>query len=164
MGVFDFVKNAGKKMFGDDEPAAAPAPSGGKTGPSIGEIREKALRGRIAETGVAIEGLTVRFEDGVCHVGGKVASQEAREKVILACGNVKGVGRVEDSIEVDSPEPEATMYTVQSGDSLSKIAKQHYGNASKYTVIFEANRPLLEDPDKIYPGQVLRIPPLAEKG
>ena len=45
-----------------------------------------------------------------------------------------------------------------SGDSLSKIAKEHYGNAMKYPVIFEANKPMLEHPDKIYPGQVLRIP------
>jgi nucleoid-associated protein YgaU len=102
----------------------------------------------------------VRFESGVCYVGGTVASQEDREKVILACGNVVGVARVEDSIEVENPKPGATLYTVQSGDTLSKIAKAHYGDASKYPVIFEANRPLLEDPDKIYPGQVLRIPKL----
>ena len=59
------------------------------------------------------------------------------------------------------PEPAATFYTVVSGDSLSKIAKKHYGDASKYPVIFDANRPMLKDPDKIYPGQVLRIPPAA---
>ena len=59
------------------------------------------------------------------------------------------------------PEPEATLYTVQSGDSLSKIAKAHYGDASKYMIIFEANQPLLKDPNKIYPGQALRIPPVA---
>ena len=165
MGVFDFVKNAGKKLFGDDdEPAAAAPTTSPKTGPSIQEIREQALRNRIAESGVTVENLTVRFADGVCHVGGEVDSQEAREKVILACGNVQGVSRVEDSIEVDSPEAEATMYTVQSGDTLSGIAKKHYGNASKYMVIFEANKPLLSDPDKIYPGQVLRIPPLADQG
>lgn len=157
MGVFDFVKNAGKKLFGDDEPAAAPAPSR-QTGDSVDEIREKALRKRIAESGVAVGDLSVKFDAGVCYVSGKVASQEGREKVILACGNVSGVARVEDSIQVENPEAEATLYTVQSGDTLSKIAKAHYGDASKYPKIFEANRPLLEDPDKIYPGQVLRIP------
>lgn len=157
MGVFDFVKKAGKKMFGDDEPAAAPTPSR-KTGDSIDEIREKALRNRVAESGVSVENLSVKFDSGVCYVSGTVASQEGREKVILACGNVSGVARVEDSIEVENPASESTLYTVQSGDTLSKIAKEHYGDASKYPRIFEANRPLLEDPDKIYPGQVLRIP------
>jgi nucleoid-associated protein YgaU len=61
---------------------------------------------------------------------------------------------------VAKAEPEATFYTVKRGDTLSGIAKAHYGNAGKYMVIFEANKPMLEDPDKIYPGQVLRIPPL----
>jgi len=60
---------------------------------------------------------------------------------------------------VETPEPEAKFYTVVSGDSLSKIAKEYYGNAMKYPVIFEANKPMLSHPDKIYPGQVLRIPP-----
>ena len=47
-----------------------------------------------------------------------------------------------------------------SGDTLGKIAKNYYGNAMKYPVIFEANKPMLTHPDKIYPGQVLRIPVL----
>ena len=69
-----------------------------------------------------------------------------------------GVARVDDQLVVEVPEPEATLYTVKSGDSLSKIAKAHYGDAMKYPVIFEANKPMLKDPDRIYPGQVLRIP------
>jgi nucleoid-associated protein YgaU len=63
-------------------------------------------------------------------------------------------------MEVANPKPEATFYTVKKGDYLSKIAKEVYGDASKYNVIFEANKPMLKDPDLIYPGQVLRIPPL----
>ena len=86
--------------------------------------------------------------------------QATRERVILALGNVHGVARVDDRLEVVVPAPEAVLYTVQSGDSLSKIALAHYGDAMKYPVIFEANQPLLTDPDKIYPGQVLRIPEL----
>ena len=88
-------------------------------------------------------------------------SQEDKEKLVLACGNVRGIAEVDEDLEVEQKAPEATMYTVKSGDSLSKIAKQHYGDASKYPRIFEANRPMLSDPDKIYPGQVLRIPPAA---
>ena len=91
---------------------------------------------------------------------GKVTDQATRERVILALGNVQGVARVDDRIEVAEPAPEAVLYTVQSGDSLSKISLAHYGDAMKYMVIFEANQPMLENPDLIYPGQVLRIPPL----
>ena len=56
---------------------------------------------------------------------------------------------------------EARFHTVVRGDTLSAIAKQFYGDAGKYNAIFEANRPMLSHPDKIYPGQVLRIPPQA---
>jgi nucleoid-associated protein YgaU len=89
---------------------------------------------------------------------GEVAKQEDGEKISLAVGNVEGVSSVDNRLEVAVPEPEAQFYTVVSGDSLSKIAKQFYGNANKYPVIFEANKPMLNHPDKIYPGQVLRIP------
>jgi nucleoid-associated protein YgaU len=75
-------------------------------------------------------------------------------------GNTKGVARVDDQMTVEAPAPEAALYTVKSGDGLSKIAKVHYGDASKYPVIFEANKPMLKDPNKIYPRQVLRIPPV----
>ena len=100
------------------------------------------------------------FKDGVVTVEGKVASQEEREKIVLILGNTQGVSQVDDRLEVEAPAPEARMYTVESGDSLSKIAKEVYGDAMKYPVIFEANKPMLKDPDKIYPGQVLRIPAL----
>ena len=79
---------------------------------------------------------------------------------MLLVGNTRGVSRVDDRILVEKPEPEAQMYTVVSGDSLSKIAKKFYGDAMKYPAIFDANKPMLKDPDKIYPGQVLRIPEL----
>jgi nucleoid-associated protein YgaU len=107
-----------------------------------------------------VEDLQVQFRDGVAVLQGKTDSQAEREKVVLMVGNTQGVAQVDDRLVVEKPEPEAVMYTVQSGDSLSKIAKQQYGNAMKYMVIFEANRPMLENPDLIYPGQVLRIPPL----
>lgn len=160
MGLFDFVKDAGAKLFGDDEKKAAPArgaESGGGTADD--QNAEKALRRQIGRTGIEVDDLQVRYRDGKCWVSGKVASQADREKVILVCGNVAAVAQVEDSLEVESPEPEATFYTVVRGDTLSKIAKAHYGDATEYPVIFEANRPMLENPDRIYPGQVLRIPP-----
>ena len=94
-------------------------------------------------------------------VHGMVDDQAEREKVILAVGNVAGIARVDDRLETKKKAPESQMHTVVSGDTLSKIAKKYYGDAGKYPVIFEANKPMLKDPDKIYPGQVLRIPPLA---
>jgi nucleoid-associated protein YgaU len=85
---------------------------------------------------------------------------------VLAVGNTEGIAKVDDRMtvapkampEVAKAAP-AQFYTVKAGDSLSKIAKQYYGDAQKYPAIFEANKPLLSDPNKIYPGQVLRIPP-----
>ncbi|GGY53865.1 peptidoglycan-binding protein LysM [Parvularcula lutaonensis] len=93
---------------------------------------------------------------------GKVPDRETAEKMIVAAGNNEGVAEVESHLEIEDEkkEPASTMYEVKPGDTLSKIAKEHYGDASKYPVIFEANKPMLSDPDKIYPGQVLRIPPL----
>lgn len=91
---------------------------------------------------------------------GTAKTQADAERMIIAAGNNAGVAEVESHIEVEEKAPEATFYEVVSGDSLSKIAKAQYGDAMKYPVIFEANKPMLSDPDKIYPGQVLRIPPL----
>ena len=109
--------------------------------------------------GIPISGLNVELGEAVI-VSGSTETNADREKIILALGNVEGICVVEDNITVTNPEPEAVFYTVVSGDTLSKISKAQYGDAMKYNVIFEANRPMLEHPDKIYPGQVLRIPPL----
>ncbi len=84
-----------------------------------------------------------------------------REKIVLALGNVKGIASVVDGLEVEKPAEPATFYTVVKGDNLTRIAEEHYGDGTKYPAIFDANRPMLSDPDKIYPGQVLRIPPQA---
>ena len=161
MGLFDFVKEAGKKLgFGDDEPAAEPA---APVGPSAEQMQAAADRRRamgmvkmIGQLGLGVEDLSIRVDDDRVTVGGIAATQEDREKIVLACGNVEGIAQVDDQMEVAAPK--ATFYTVESGDTLSKIAKEHYGDAMKYPVIFEANRPMLTDPDLIYPGQVLRIP------
>lgn len=93
-------------------------------------------------------------------VEGEVDAQEDAEKIILAIGNVNGVDVVDNQMTVIEPKPEAQYHTVEKGEWLSKIAKKYYGDANKYTVIFEANKPMLKDPDLIYPGQVLRIPNL----
>jgi nucleoid-associated protein YgaU len=153
MGLIDFVRSAGEKVFGTTEAAAAPTKD-----EAVLSKRATALEDHVKRLGLAVDGLKIKVADEVAYVKGSVATQDVREKVVLAVGNVEGIGRVEDRLEVTNPQPEARYYTVVKGDTLSKIAKAHYGDANKYPHIFEANKPMLKDPDKIYPGQVLRIP------
>lgn len=169
MGLINFVKSAGAKIFGkDDEKEVAAGAKAANDEKNMEEIREnlrqRKLEGRLRQQiethGFEVESLVVAYDGETVVISGQVDTNEIREKVLLAVGNVDGVGAVDDRLEVTNPEPEAVFYTVERGDTLSKIAKEQYGNAGKYPVIFEANRPMLEDPDKIYPGQVLRIPPI----
>ena len=102
--------------------------------------------------------IDVRFDDGVAYVSGSVEDQATLERVVLAVGNVAGVERVDEDLDVVAPADAAQMYTVQAGDSLSAISQKFYGDANRYNEIFEANRPMLTDPNLIYPGQTLRIP------
>jgi nucleoid-associated protein YgaU len=168
MGLIDFVKSAGDKIFGGaDEPEIQNRAQVREYSPEeVQRINERRAAAKLATLieglGFEVEDLSVKVEGAVATVNGKVSSQQDREKIVLAIGNTAGIGQVADELEVEADEPEATYYTVQSGDSLSKIAKVHYGNAMKYPEIFEANKPMLSDPDKIYPGQVLRIPPLTD--
>jgi len=162
MGLIDFIKGAGSKIFGTDEPEG-PTPEEKAAKKAAAEARaSEALENVVRKMDIAVQELDVKFSAGVATINGTTETQEVAEKAVLAVGNVNGVSQVDNQIEVLNKEPEAVYYTVQSGDYLSKIAKAQYGNASKYNIIFEANRPMLEHPDKIYPGQVLRIPPLTE--
>lgn len=171
MGLIDFAKNVGKKLGlgGDDDDKKKPAPApGGATppqGPSPQQVRELHDRRRAAALVKVVEGmgfkvseLGVRVDDDKVTLTGEAASQSDREKIVLLVGNHEGIGSVDDKMTVAKQEPEGKYYEVKSGDTLSKIAKEHYGNANKYPVIFEANKPMLKDPDEIYPGQRLRIP------
>lgn len=153
MGIFDFVKEAGEKLRGSDDDKAFDE--------ALEERRKgNALLRLVMGLGLEVDRLRIDYDDGVAAITGTAADQATREKVVLAVGNTAGVARVDDRMEVAESAPEATLYTVVSGDTLSKIAKAHYGDARKYPLIFEANRPALKDPDKIYVGQVLRIPAL----
>lgn len=152
MGLFTFIKDAGAKLFGGKTSAEKEAESEALKAEKIAEL--------VHGLDLGIDGFSVKVDDDKAFVGGTAPSQAVREKVILAAGNVEGIATVEDNISVEAPEPEAEFYTVKSGDSLSKIAKHFYGDAMKYPAIFEANKPMLSDPDKIYPGQTLRIPAL----
>ncbi|MCB9283962.1 MAG: peptidoglycan-binding protein LysM [Lewinellaceae bacterium] len=165
MGLFSFLKNAGANLFKGAKPAAPSTPSTSSTPDLAAQIALKnqkiqLLRQLVESFGFDVKDLILELNDDTVIVNGKVASQEQREKVVLVLGNVDGIATVDDRLEVIEPAPEAVFYEVKKGDTLSKIAKAHYGNAMKYPVIFEANKPMLKDPDLIYPGQVLRIPPL----
>ncbi|OYX41999.1 MAG: peptidoglycan-binding protein LysM [Rhodobacterales bacterium 32-67-9] len=144
MGVWSFVKGAGKKLFGGGAAEAAEAP-------------EVALQKEIKNLGLDASGLDIKVEGDKVKVSGTAVSPEMKEKVILAVGNVNGVAEVETSHDDDTGG--AVFHTVVKGDTLSAIAQKTLGKASRYPEIFEANRPMLTHPDKIYPGQVLRIPP-----
>jgi nucleoid-associated protein YgaU len=121
--------------------------------------QSKELESYVRALGLDDEGdVDIRFDDGVAYIEGLVPDQETREKIILAVGNAEGVGRVNEEIEVAAQEEEAVMHTVASGDTLWAIAQSVYGDGNRYPEIFEANQPMLTDPDLIYPGQVLRCP------
>ena len=161
MGLFDFVKDAGEKLFGSPSETAETAEDAAAR-EAANQEAAVALATQIRHLGFRVDGLQVAYDAGVVTVEGSVASQREREIVVLTVGNTKGVSHVDDRLSVvaPEPEPEAVFYTVVSGDTLSGISKRHYGDAMKYMKIFEANTPMLEDPNKIYPGQVLRIPPV----
>jgi len=163
MGLIDFLKSAGKKLHLTEDnapaaPAAAPAASPDEAKEAAERNKAAALAKLVGDMGFNVDELGVRVDDDKVTVTGAAPSQEVKEKVVLLLGNVDGVAQVDDQLTVANPEPPATFYTVVSGDNLSHIAKHFYGNANLYPKIFEANRPMLKDPDEIYPGQVLRIP------
>ena len=117
-----------------------------------------ALKKEVADLGLKTEGLEVTVEGDTVKLKGRAPSQAEKEKLILAVGNVAGVAKVEEAMETPEPATKPVLHTVAKGDTLWKIAEKHLGKGARYTEIFEANRPMLSDPDKIYPGQVLRIP------
>ena len=153
MGLFSFIKDAGEKLFGIKTAAAAQAAE------DAGAQAGKAIEAYIAQQNLGLSNLGVVFADGRVTLTGAAPSQEAAEKAVLAAGNVEGVTEVDNQIQFPAGT-ETRYHDVVKGDTLSAIAKQYYGDANKYPVIFEANKPMLSHPDKIYPGQKLRIPAL----
>ncbi|WP_323843501.1 peptidoglycan-binding protein LysM [Moraxella sp. Pampa] len=161
MGIFSFAKDIGDKIFNrnkkdavsvNNEPASVAEP----TAQEIANL----LLARIQAQNVQVDGLKVSYNSDTDTVtlSGTAQTQADRERARLAVGNVQYVETVIDDIVVATQEPESRFYTVKSGDTLSKIAKEMYGNANDYMKIFDANKPMLSHPDKIYVGQVLRIP------
>lgn len=168
MAFFDFIKAAGEKLFPSKDNEAASAALASQPDDAAAKAKVEALNrtagdaieAYVKSQNLSATGLTVTFDgsSGVATAFGVAADQATKEKILLCCGNVGGVAKVDDRMSVEVAQPEAKFHTVVSGDNLSRIAKQFYGDANKYPAIFEANKPMLKHPDKIYPGQVLRIP------
>jgi len=145
MSIFSFVKEAGEKLIDLLTPGNANA--------------SEQLKAHISKVGLGNPNVQATIEGDRVTVTGEVGSQEEKEKILLAVGNIAGVGSVDDQITVTGPVAQAARFvTVKKGDTLSAIAKTVYGDANQFQKIFKANEPMLSHPDKIYPGQVLRIP------
>lgn len=162
MSLISFIKEAGEKLFnlGKPDAVAAAAPA------DLAALNQKAADAILAYINtqhLEAQNLAVAYDGAsmTATVSGVAADQATREKIILCCGNVGSVEKVDDRMTVNAASEASRFYTVKSGDTLSKIAKEMYGDANKYNAIFEANKPMLKDPDRIYPGQNLRIPALA---
>lgn len=168
MSLISFFKEAGEKLFGHKEAEAAAKAVTAAPDPAAAQAKADeanktagaAIEKYIATQGLGAKGLSVAFDgaSATVTVSGEAADQATREKIVLCCGNVNGVDKVNDMMNVAAPADESKYHLVERGDTLSKIAKQFYGNANDYPKIFEANKPMLSNPDKIYPGQLLRIP------
>jgi nucleoid-associated protein YgaU len=154
MGLMSFIKEAGRKLGIGKAEATQPEGSAVPDTPAA-----DALKAEIKSLGLNVKDLAVDVDGDTVKVSGTTPDQATKEKLVVALGNVAGVAAVDESVTAEKVEPKAVIYVVKKGDTLSAIAQKQYGKASKYTKIFEANRPMLKDPDKIYPGQALRIPP-----
>ena len=171
MGLFSFLKKAGSRLFSKKEDEREKTTTSGLNDMVEHNQRLILLKGVINSLNIPVENLSLDLDDDQVTVYGQTDTYANKEKIVLAVGNVAGIATVDDRMSVSSSvgveeeeekAAEATFYTVKKGDSLSKIAKDHYGDYQKYHGIFKANQPMLKDPDLIYPGQVLRLPPESE--
>jgi nucleoid-associated protein YgaU len=153
MGLLSFIKEAGEKLFGGSSAQAAE--------PDANKAAGDAIKTYIETQNLGLTNLEVSYvaAEGLVTLKGNAPSQEASEKATLAAGNVANVTKVDNQLVAPAADP-AQYHDVVKGDTLSAISKKYYGDANKNNAIFEANKPMLSHPDKIYPGQKLRIPPL----
>jgi nucleoid-associated protein YgaU len=172
MSIISFMKDAGERLFKRPPLPTPPSVSRSVAPPkatlpdlaALDRSAADAIKRYVASKGLPAKDLDIKLdgETSTVTVSGQVTDQATREKIVVCCGNVASVQHVNDQMTVvHTGEQSGGYYTVKKGDTLSKIAKDQYGSASGYSAIFEANKPMLNDPDKIYPGQVLRIPRLS---
>lgn len=179
MAIWDFVKDAGKSIFGKAEAAPAKTEEAPAKPAHDADTQRKvdALKAELKALNLDGDDVHLTLKGDRVRVESRGADRETMEKLILAVGNIEGIAGVEaDLPEAPAAQPAAAQaadaqpggatpaaqaplfHTVKKGETLSAIAKEYLGSANKYPAIFEANRPMLSHPDKIYPGQTLRIP------
>jgi len=186
MGLFSFPRNAGAKVFNKKKKEEIVKPDNSEIDVEalLNEQKAQSLETLVNSMKLDVSDLDITVDGEVVTIYGNAETQADKEKLILLLGNVEGIAAVDDYVNVLNPDPNykptdsydpsvntnettrfdnggSQFHTVVKGDTLGKIAKSYYGNAMKYPVIFEANKPMLTDPNKIYPGQVLRIPSIA---
>lgn len=166
MGLMSFIKSAGRKVgFGKEEvrkedKLKAAAEKATDTKATEAQLAD-ALRAAVTSRGLPITNFALSYAAGTATISGESTSTGDSEKCCLIVGNHDGVETVDNQIKVNNPTPPAVYHTVAKGDTLSKIAKEYYGIMRLYETVFGANVPMIKDPNEIYPGQVLRIPPTA---
>lgn len=192
MGLFSFIASAGAKLFGGKKPSEIPNLSDviakhvgsiglpmkhlyywleGETMVVSGWVADKPTKEKVILAVGNVEGVD-KVEDRIVvgpppapivakPVIAPVVAEAVTAHVVAAAPPAEALPTKEELAKQD--EWTSKSYTVVKGDTLGKIAKEFYGNAAKYPLIFEANKPMLSHPDKIYPGQMLRIPPLESK-
>ncbi|WP_274474164.1 peptidoglycan-binding protein LysM [Mangrovimonas aestuarii] len=163
MGLIAFKKEAGARLLGRRARVLTKAASALKlkfSEEKTDGASAKRLEETIRDLDLEVHGLKVKIYGNSATITGIAFDSSTKEKIVLVVGNSKGIAEVDDQMTVEHVEPEAQFHTVINGDSLSKISKKYYGSSSKHPEIFEANKPMLSNPDMIYPGQVLRIPDL----
>ena len=151
MGLLSFIKGKGRNIFGKKKKEEVEQEE------KVTKTEEQLLKEEVNRLGLPVDNLYVELGKAVS-ITGFVKDTATAERVALTLGNVEGITAVDNRLTIENPTPEAKFYTVESGDSLSKIAKQFYGDAQQYNKIFEANQPMIKDVNEIYPGQKLRIP------
>lgn len=163
MGLFSFIANAGKKIFGGGQKEA----EAGQPVQQLNDVQLQAIRQHVAGLGLNIKDLDVRLDGpGAITLTGEAPTKADFEKAALMAGNVMGITSVNNQISIAASaaaeaEADSATHTVEKGDTLWAIAEKTYGNGAKYTEIVKANQPMIKDADEIYPGQVLRLPKLA---
>jgi nucleoid-associated protein YgaU len=164
MSLVSFIADAGEKLLGTA--TVTPSPPAGGAAPNVAQANATAgaaIAKYVASQNLSAQNLTITYDGAskTVTVAGVAPDQATKEKIVLCCGNVHSVAKVNDQMTVAQAAAASTLYEVKAGDSLSKIAKSVYGDANAYMKIFDANKPMLTDPNKIYPGQQLRVPPNA---
>ena len=166
MSIISFIEDAGERLFKHPAPSVGGATPQAANKPDLAALNRTAadaIKKYVAAKGLPVDKLEMSYDgnSSTVTVSGEVPDQATREKIVVCCGNIASVHHVNDKMTVAHGGDVGEYYTVKSGDTLSKIAKQFYGSADRYSAIFEANKPMLSDPNKIYPGQTLRVPRLS---